>query len=54
MPVILYEDGDVLTAEPVFGKSNLIYTLVRSDGVVVVPLNSGGLYSGDEVTVTLY
>ena len=54
VPVNLYEEGDVLTAEPVFGKSNLIYTLVRSDGVVVVPLNSGGLYSGDEVTVTLY
>lgn len=54
VPVNLYDEGDVLIAEPVFGKSNLIYTLVRSDGVVVVPLNSGGLYSGDQVTVTLY
>ena len=54
VPVNLYEQDDVLIAEPVFGKSNLIYTLVRSEGVVVVPLDSGGLYSGDEVTVTLY
>ena len=41
-------------AEPVFGKSNLIYTLIRADGVVVVPLDKGGLYAGEEVSVQLY
>ena len=46
-------DG-VLHAEPVFGKSNLIYTLIRADGVVVVPLDQGGLYAGAEVPVQLY
>ncbi len=44
----------VLHAEPVFGKSNLIYTLIRADGVVVVPLDQGGLYAGAEVPVQLY
>jgi molybdopterin molybdotransferase len=44
----------VLHAEPVFGKSNLIYTLIRADGVVVVPLDQGGLYAGAEVAVQLY
>ena len=44
----------MLQAEPVFGKSNLIYTLIRADGVVVVPLDQGGLYAGEEVPVQLY
>ena len=41
-------------ATPVFGKSNLIYTLVKSDGVVQVPLDAGGLYAGAGVDVWLY
>jgi molybdopterin molybdotransferase len=48
-----YADG-ALHAEPVFGKSNLIYTLIRADGVVVVPLDQGGLYAGAEVPVQVY
>jgi molybdopterin molybdotransferase len=45
-------DGETWAA-PVFGKSNLIYTLIRSDGVVEVPLNSNGIPAGSTVTVTL-
>lgn len=41
-------------AEPVFGKSNLIYTLVKSDGIVRVPLNASGLYRGEPVEVELF
>lgn len=40
-------------AEPVFGKSNLIYTLIRADGLVSVPLNSNGILAGTEVEVFL-
>jgi molybdopterin molybdotransferase len=40
-------------AVPVFGKSNLIYILIRSDGAVEVPLNSNGIPAGSTVTVTL-
>ena len=47
------QDGHI-TADPVFGNSNLIYTLVRADGVVKVPLDRGGLYTGEEVAVRLY
>jgi molybdopterin molybdotransferase len=43
-----------LCADPVFGKSNLIYTLVRADGVVKVPLDKGGLYAGEDVDVRVY
>ncbi len=45
-------DGETW-AVPVFGKSNLIYTLVRSDGVVAVPLNSNGIATGTDVEVVL-
>jgi molybdopterin molybdotransferase len=41
-------------AEPVFGKSNLIYTLVHSDGMVKVELNQGGLVEGAWVDVILF
>ena len=51
--VRLDERDDGIWATPVFGKSNLIYTLVRSEGVVAVPLNSSGMPAGSEVTVTL-
>ncbi|MDX1992579.1 MAG: molybdopterin-binding protein [bacterium] len=53
VPVCLRREGQVWLAEPIFGKSNLIYTLVRADGVVVVPLNSGGLKAGTDVEVVL-
>lgn len=49
------EDGDEgLTAVPVFGKSNLIYTLVNADGLIKVPLNKGGLLAGEWVEVRLF
>ena len=54
VPVKLIERGGRIVAEPSFGKSNLISTLVKSDGVVVVPLDRGGLYAGEEVFVRLY
>ena len=47
------ENGE-LTAEPVFGKSNLIYTLIRADGLVKVPLDKAGLYAGETVAVRLF
>lgn len=40
-------------AEPIFGKSNLIYTIARADGLVRVPLDKAGLYAGDLVEVEL-
>ena len=54
VPVRLIEDQGRRVAQPVFGKSNLIYTLIRSDGLVHVPLDRGGLYAGEDVSVRLY
>ena len=52
--VRLVQQNGYLSAEPVFGKSNLIYTMVQADGSVIVPLEKGGLYAGEEVAVRLY
>ena len=38
-------------AEPIFGKSNLIFTLVQADALLRVPLNTGGLEAGSLVDV---
>jgi molybdopterin molybdotransferase len=46
-------DGE-LWAVPVFGKSNLIYTLVHADGVVKIDLNANGVREGAWVTVFLH
>ena len=55
VPVRLSRNGNSdLDAEPVFGKSNLIYTLVRADGLVQVPLDKAGLYAGETVLVRLF
>ena len=40
-------------AEPVFGKSGLISTLVQADGIVRITAEAGGLYAGDQVDVQM-
>ncbi|MBI4506723.1 MAG: molybdopterin molybdenumtransferase MoeA [Chloroflexi bacterium] len=54
LPVRLVERDGALLAEPVFGKSNLIFTLVRADGLIVVPLDALGLMAGQSVDVRLF
>lgn len=54
IPARLAEGAEGLTAVPVFGKSNLIYTLVNADGLIKVPLNKGGLLAGEWVEVRLF
>jgi molybdopterin molybdotransferase len=54
VPARLEASEDGYLAIPVFGKSNLIYTLVNADGLIKVPLNKGGLMAGETVAVTLF
>jgi molybdopterin molybdotransferase len=54
VPVRLVERGGEVWAEPVFGKSSLIYTLVKADGQIRVPLDSNGIHQGDPVDVELF
>ncbi|MGD8367530.1 MAG: molybdopterin molybdotransferase MoeA [Desulfobacterales bacterium] len=49
--VRLRQEGDRLLAEPVLGKSGLIHTMVRADGLVTVGMNEEGLEKGDPVEV---
>lgn len=54
IPARLQETAEGLLAVPVFGKSNLIYTLVNADGLIKTPLNKGGLLAGELVEVRLF
>jgi molybdopterin molybdotransferase len=54
VPARLQDSADGLLAIPVFGKSNLIYTLVNADGLIKIPLNKGGLLAGEWVEVRLF
>jgi molybdopterin molybdotransferase len=51
--VRLIEQSGRLHAEPIFGKSNLIFTLVRADGLVHIPAAATGLNAGEMVEVLL-
>ncbi|HEV7215204.1 MAG TPA: molybdopterin-binding protein, partial [Chloroflexota bacterium] len=52
--VRLTEQGDETLAEPVLGKSNLIFTVVRADGYIRVPIERSGLPAGELVRVWQY
>jgi molybdopterin molybdotransferase len=52
--VRLEQRDDGLWAEPVFGKSNLIFILVKADGMIKVPLDKTGLSVGESIEVQLY
>ena len=51
--VRLVEEDGYLSADPVFGKSNLIFTLARANGLVKIPADANGLEAGQTVQVWL-
>jgi molybdopterin molybdotransferase len=51
IPVRLVGTPDGWLADPVFGKSNLIFTLVRADGLIRIPADTTGLPEGTRVDV---
>lgn len=51
--VKLTEKGDVLEAEPQLGKSGLLNTMVKADGLLMIDLNTEGLDRGTTVDVAL-
>jgi molybdopterin molybdotransferase len=52
--VRLLERDGTRWAEPIFGKSSLIFTMVRADGMIQIPLDESGLEQGAWVDVSLY
>jgi molybdopterin molybdotransferase len=51
VPCRLDRSSDPPRATPIFGESNLIFTLVRSDGLAIVPVDRSGLHAGERVRV---
>ena len=51
VPVFVTATPSGYRAEPVFGKSNLIFSLIRANGVIHVPLDSNGIKAGTLVEV---
>jgi molybdopterin molybdotransferase len=54
VPVQLIRRKDGYLAEPVFGKSNLIFTLARADGLLRISPDANGLNAGEIVQVRLF
>jgi len=44
----------VHTASPVFGKSGMLSTMVKADGIIAIPMNAEGFSKGELVEVVLY
>ena len=53
MPVILTQEGNSFRAEPVFYKSNLIFSLSRAAGLLYIPADATGIEAGEQVKVYL-
>lgn len=54
VPCTLARDADGgLHATPLFGASNLIFTLVRADALIAVPLDRSGVSAGERVRVVV-
>jgi len=51
VPVRLVLTDDGFEADPIFGKSNLIFSLVRADGFICIPMDANGLSAGELVHV---
>ena len=52
--VKLIKEGQEWLAEPIFGKSGLISTLVEADGLLKIDLNTEGLYMDQIVRVMIF
>jgi molybdopterin molybdotransferase len=54
VPVQLSKIDNGYEAQPVYGRSNLIFTLVRADGLLRIPPEVTGAKAGDQVMINLF
>jgi molybdopterin molybdotransferase len=52
--VRLTRRGNQIYAEPILGKSGLIHTMIKADGLIRIDINSEGLDEGSPVRVLLF
>lgn len=50
---LITRDGE-LWAEPIYGKSNQIFTVVFAEGMIIIPRDANGLSEGETVEVRLF
>ncbi|SDK94081.1 molybdopterin molybdotransferase [Maridesulfovibrio ferrireducens] len=48
-----HREGKLPIAHPVYGKSGLLKTLIKADGLMIIPADTEGLYAGDQIQVWL-
>lgn len=53
-PARLFKSNDHYEAEPIFYKSNLIFTLAQADGLIYIPADTTGFSAGDFVQVEFF
>ncbi len=54
IPVRLEMDDQGWVAQPVYGRSNLIFSLIRADGLAHIPAHASGVAEGEPVRVRLF
>lgn len=54
VPIKLEKDEHGYRAQPVYGRSNLIFTLIRADGLLRIPPDLTGHKAGEQVMVRLF
>jgi len=52
--VKVFKKNGIYFAKPILGKSGLINTLIKADGLIKIDLNAEGLDKGEEVEVILF
>ena len=52
--VNLISSGEENIAQPVLGKSGMIYTMSRADGYIIIDKNQEGLKKGQNVQVFMF
>ncbi|MBI9035077.1 MAG: molybdopterin molybdenumtransferase MoeA [Bacteroidales bacterium] len=51
IPVKIIENDPVPLAEPIFYKSNLVFSLSKADGLMVIPATANGINAGERIQV---
>lgn len=54
IPVELKWEGDGYSANPIFGESNMISTMIKANGIAKIPRDKHGLAAGEVVDVRLF
>ena len=53
IPVKLFENGSGLDADPIFYKSNLIFSLIKADGLLNIEADQTGLSAGEIIDIEI-